>query len=104
MDCSIDPKENEMTNRLLSFVFSSSDNLRPLIISWCVFVMPQRNRTRKVLVTPAFFNDHILENTQLETSMLFDVINDREWPQFGGNTASLAIGFVALLVDKSFEQ
>ena len=93
-----------MTNKLLSFVFSSSDNLRPLIISWCVFVMPQSNRTRKVLVTTAFFNDHILENAQLENSMLFDVINDREWPQFGGKTASLAIGFVALLVDKSFEQ
>ena len=93
-----------MTNKLLILFFSSSDNLRSLIISWCVFVLPQRNRTRKVLVTPAFFNDHILENAQLGNSMLFDVINDREWPQFGGKTASLAIGFVALLVDKSFEQ
>ena len=38
--------------------------------------------------------------------MLFDVINDIQWSQFGGNTASLAISFVALLalVHKSFEQ
>lgn len=104
LECSVNPKENEITNRLLSFVFYSSDNLRPLIISWFFFVMPQRNRIRKVLVTPASFNNHILESTQLENSILFNVINDIQWPQFGGNTASLVIGFVALLVHKSFQQ
>ena len=66
--------------------------------------MPQRNRTHKVLVTPAFFNNHILESTKLVNAMLFDVKNDIQWPQFGGNTASLAVGFVALLVHKRFEQ
>ena len=66
--------------------------------------MPQIYQTRGILVTPAFFNYQILESTQDENPSLFIIINDSQRPQFGGNTASLAIGFVALLVHKSFEQ
>ena len=65
--------------------------------------MPQSNQTREVLVTPAFFNNHIFKSIPLENFMLFDVINERQWPQSGRNTASFAIGFVSLLVHKSFE-
>jgi len=69
--------------------------------------MPPKSQiyqTREFLVTPAFFNYQILESMPLENSTLFKVINDRERPQFGGNTTSIAIGFDALLVHKSFEQ
>ena len=66
--------------------------------------MPQIYQTRGILVTPAFFNYQILESTFLVKSTLFIVINDYQRPQFGGNTASFAIGFEALLVHESFEQ
>ena len=66
--------------------------------------MPQMNLTREILVTPAFFNYHILKGMPLEKTTLFIVINDRHRLHFGGNTASLAIGFDALLVHKGFEQ
>ena len=68
------------------------------------FKMPQINQTRETLVTPAFFNYQILKSMPLENAMLFNVINDVEWSQFGGNTASVAISFDALLVHKGFEQ
>jgi len=65
--------------------------------------MPQRPQ-RVVSVTPAIFNYQILERIPLEKSTLFHIINDRQRPHFGGNTASIAIGFDALLVHESFEQ
>ena len=72
--------------------------------------MPQRPQicqTRGVLgplVTPAFFNYQILESTPLEKFTLFIVMNDSQRPHIGENTASVAIGFVVLLVHKSYKQ
>ena len=97
--------KNEIIKKLLSLVISDVAHLLNYLSFF--FNLPQRPQiyqARWILVTSAFFNYHILESTKLVNSMLFDVINDIQWSQFGGNTASFAIGFEAPLVHESFEQ